>query len=191
MLLFFAHFKMLYPKGIMRLFGHMTAVIASIHSWKAYREEVCHVVAEGAVVGMLLHCHQLDCVVAQAADPRQHVLCKLHVRVDLHKEAKPLSPLKKEMPVFMLVQAQSQEHKTQLSDSRVHLGLLGGHAHVGLVDAQVLWALGARVLEGVGCLKGGHLPRGACLRGLIVHSIELNLVPLLRKQLQEVSAQDT
>ncbi len=97
MRLFFDYFKTLYSKGTMRHFCHMAAVIASIHSRKAYREEVCHVVAEGAVVGMLLHCHQLDCVVAQAADPRQHFLCKLHVRVDLHIEAKTLSLLREEM----------------------------------------------------------------------------------------------
>ncbi len=45
----------------------------------AYREEVCDVVAKGAVVGVLLHGHELDGVVAQVADARQHVPRKLQV----------------------------------------------------------------------------------------------------------------
>jgi hypothetical protein len=48
-----------------------------------------------------------------------------------------------------------------------------------LIDAQVLGALGAWVLEGVGGLEGGHLSRRASLRRLIIDPIELNLVPLL------------
>mmetsp|Transcript_38602 Transcript_38602/g.114640 ORF Transcript_38602/g.114640 Transcript_38602/m.114640 type:complete len:500 (+) Transcript_38602:1140-2639(+) len=46
-------------------------------------KEVGHVVAERAVVRVLLDCHDLDGVVAELADARQHVPAELKVRVDL------------------------------------------------------------------------------------------------------------
>ena len=39
--------------------------------------------AEGAVVGVLLYCHDLDSVVPQAADAGQNLLLELQVAVDL------------------------------------------------------------------------------------------------------------
>ncbi len=58
---------------------------------------------------------------------------------------------------------------------------------MGLIDAQVLRALGPRVLEAVGGVEGGQLPRRACLSWLIVHPIELDLIPLLAQQHWPVS----
>ena len=61
-----------------------------------------------------------------------------------------------------------------------HLGLLGRHADVALVDAQVLGALGARVVEGVAGVEVGLRARCALLGRRVVHAVELDLVPLLR-----------
>mmetsp|Transcript_12422 Transcript_12422/g.37369 ORF Transcript_12422/g.37369 Transcript_12422/m.37369 type:complete len:439 (-) Transcript_12422:393-1709(-) len=47
------------------------------------RKEVGDVVAEGTVVGVLLHRHDLDGVVAQRPDARQHVVLEVRVAVDL------------------------------------------------------------------------------------------------------------
>ena len=49
----------------------------------AYGKKIGDVVAEGAIVGVLLDSHDLQRIVAQAADARQHLLGKGHVGVDL------------------------------------------------------------------------------------------------------------
>lgn len=51
-----------------------------------------------------------------------------------------------------------------------------------LVDAQVLRALGARVVEGVAGVKGGLLAWGALLGRRVVDPVELDLIPLLRSR---------
>ena len=71
----------------------------------AHRKEVGDVVAEGAVVGVLLDGHDLQRVVAQAADARQHLLGKRHVGVDLRSRHNISCELagssSSVMPVFM------------------------------------------------------------------------------------------
>mmetsp|Transcript_3077 Transcript_3077/g.5032 ORF Transcript_3077/g.5032 Transcript_3077/m.5032 type:complete len:310 (-) Transcript_3077:775-1704(-) len=46
-------------------------------------EEVGHVIAEGGVIGMLLNGHDLDGIIAEVADAREHVTLELGVAVDL------------------------------------------------------------------------------------------------------------
>lgn len=77
------------------------------------------------------------------------------------------------------MQGQGRGQVAEVATGGNHLGLFRRHANMALIDAQVLGALGAWVLEGVGSLEGGHLSRRASLRRLIVDPIELNLVPLL------------
>lgn len=54
----------------------------------AHSKEVGDMVAEGAVVGVFLNGHDLQRIVTQAANARQDVLRKGHVRVDLQPEEK-------------------------------------------------------------------------------------------------------
>jgi len=55
-----------------------------------------------------------------------------------------------------------------------------------LIDAQVFRALGAGVVECVAGVKIGLCPRLALLGRGIVHSVELNLVPFLRTEMQSL-----
>ena len=48
-------------------------------------------VAEGAIVGVLLDGHDLQRIVAQAADARQHLLGKCRVCIDLRQNERCLS----------------------------------------------------------------------------------------------------
>ena len=65
---------------------------------------------------------------------------------------------------------------------RVHLGLLGAHADVALIDAQAARALRPGVLEDVLLLRVKHAGL-AFLLWLVVHAVEEDLVPLLRRPL--------
>ena len=46
---------------------------------RARGEVACDMVSEGAVVGVLLHSHQLNAVVATLLDVGKHIICKLSV----------------------------------------------------------------------------------------------------------------
>jgi hypothetical protein len=72
------------------------------------------------------------------------------------------------------------ENLKRWSAEDAHLRLLRRHANVALIDAQVLRALGARVVEGVAGIKGWFLAWGALVGRRIVYPIELDLIPLLR-----------
>ena len=55
--------------------------IESLHS--THRKKVGDMVAKATIVGVLLHCHDLDAVVAQLADAGEHVHAEVQVAVDL------------------------------------------------------------------------------------------------------------
>mmetsp|Transcript_34329 Transcript_34329/g.87789 ORF Transcript_34329/g.87789 Transcript_34329/m.87789 type:complete len:515 (+) Transcript_34329:637-2181(+) len=78
--------------------------------------------------------------------------------------------------------ADARQHILLEVGIRVDDGLLVGHTDVALVDAQRARALRARVLEHILLVLLQHA-RCRLLQGLVVHAVELDLIPLLSGKL--------
>ena len=171
---------------------------------KTHGEKVGHVVAEGAVVSVLLDRHDLDgvvpglfcfCFLKQNMEEGRRkreregkrkrkvsVLVFSFLSFDLEKEKKNLKKKICPFPSFFLpYRADPRQHVASKLQVRVHLRLRRRHADVALVDAQRARPLRPRVGELVGLVRRRRDDaRRGLARRLVVDAVELNLVPLLR-----------